>query len=77
MTTSAGILGIGPGELRFGDELVILHGTNTVVALRPRNGAQQHTLLGPVFLKNITEKYEPLEYLYRQGKLEDKIFELV
>ena len=77
VSTSGGLLGIGPRELKIDDELVILNGTDTVVALRPIDGGQQHSLIGPVFILQITLNYEQLKLLYRKGKLEDKIFNLV
>jgi hypothetical protein len=77
ISTSAGFRGIGPRDLKLGDELVILNGTDTVVALRRRDGAQQHTLIGPVFILEVAINYESLKVLYRLGKVKDRIFTLV
>ncbi|KAI2624220.1 heterokaryon incompatibility protein-domain-containing protein [Hypoxylon sp. NC1633] len=79
IATSAGFLGVGPRELEYGDKIVILDGTNLMVALRPRRITEprEMVILGPVFLQGIKSRYKTLEDLSRRGKLTDDIFDLV
>jgi hypothetical protein len=79
ITTSTGLLGIGPLATQPGDELVICHGTHSIVTLRPEPtlGAACYTLLGPVFVLNLTQRFEQLDKLYTSKVLKDKIVKLV
>ncbi|KAI1778218.1 hypothetical protein F4818DRAFT_456144 [Hypoxylon cercidicola] len=79
ITTSAGFLGVGPRELEYGDKIAILNGTKFMVALRPRRKTEQneHFILGPVFLMGISNRYDTLEHLSRNGRLTDDVFDLV
>jgi hypothetical protein len=79
VTTSTGLLGIGPLASQPGDELAIFHGTHSIVALRPNSaaGAECFTLLGPVFVLNLTERFEQLDTLYKSKMLKEKNVKLV
>jgi hypothetical protein len=74
--TSAGFIGVGPKASKSGDEIVILHGMQSLALLRPK-GNGQYTLLGPVFVLNVTGMFAELEVLYKKKALKDKTVTLV
>jgi hypothetical protein len=76
VSTSAGFIGVGPKASKPGDEVVILHGTQSIVVLRPK-GDGSYTLLGPVFILNITGNFRDLDPIHKKGLLKDKPVKLV
>jgi hypothetical protein len=76
ISTTAGFIGVGSKDSKRGDEVVILHGTQSIVTLRPK-GDGSYTLLGPVFILNITGYFRELDVIFKKGALKDKTVKLV
>jgi hypothetical protein len=76
LSTSAGFIGVGPKVSKPGDEVVILHGTQSIVILRSKRDGS-YTLLGPVFMLNVTTFFRELDPIYKKGALKDKTVKLV
>jgi hypothetical protein len=76
ISTSAGFIGVGPKASKPGDEIVILHGMQSLSVLRPK-GDGQYTFLGPAFVLNVTGMFAELDVLYKKKALKDKNVTLV